>query len=64
MTSAILSVPARAETPGYVVSWGVQVAEASSRLQRLVFVTAGSNHTLAVDADGSIVAWGDNAYGQ
>ncbi len=49
---------------GAIVGWGRQVVLAQSELADLVAVAAGSCHNLGLKADGSIVAWGDNPFGQ
>ena len=48
----------------YIVGWGQQVVVGPSELTDVVEIAAGANHSLALKADGTIVAWGDNNYGQ
>ncbi len=49
---------------GEIWGWGSQVVVGQEALTDLVAVAAGSGHSLGLKADGSIVAWGDNDYGQ
>jgi hypothetical protein len=53
-----------AEGGGEIVGWGAQVILSEAELQDLVAVAGGSVHSLGLKTDGSIVAWGDNNYGQ
>jgi alpha-tubulin suppressor-like RCC1 family protein len=55
---------ASAQEVGSVVGWGVQVVVPQFELTDLVAVAGGWGHSLGLKADGSIVAWGDNEYGQ
>ena len=48
---------------GSIVGWGSQVVGVDLS-QGFIAVAAGSSHSLGLKADGSIVAWGDNYYGQ
>jgi len=48
---------------GSVVGWGAQVTP-TSQLACISAVSAGEWYSLALKADGSIVGWGDNYYGQ
>ena len=54
----------RAQDAGSIVGWGVQVTVPQSALTDLVAVAAGDEHSLGVKADGAIVAWGYNGFGQ
>ena len=49
--------------PGKIVGWGKQVVP-TDLSEGFVAVTAGLEHSLGLKADGSIVAWGDNWWGQ
>jgi alpha-tubulin suppressor-like RCC1 family protein len=60
--SARLVVASRQQM-GRVVSWGPGAAPAPE-LTGVVDVAAGEFHGLALLADGSVRAWGDNSYGQ
>lgn len=46
-----------------VVAWGSQ-SNTPAALSNVVAIAAGRAHSLALKADGSVFAWGDNAYGQ
>ena len=46
-----------------MVSWGLPNAVPASATN-VVSIAAGWGHSLALRADGAIVAWGDNSYGQ
>lgn len=46
-----------------VVAWG-DVPAPTPALSHAVQVAAGEAHSLAVKADGTVTAWGDNSYGQ
>ncbi|MHC4418601.1 MAG: RCC1 domain-containing protein, partial [Planctomycetota bacterium] len=57
-----LSPHARA---GSVVGWGNMVADSNDFAGvKFVALAAGEDHSLAIKADGSIVGWGYNIYGQ
>src|SRR6476646_5369930 len=45
-------------TPGNVFSWGSQVIPTVAPGTRFTKIAAGSAHSLALDSDGTIVAWG------
>ena len=53
-----------AAAQGSIIGWGGLVVVGPESLQDVVAVAAGVNHSLGVKADGSIVAWGGNDYGQ
>ncbi len=62
-----LGIPALAAaappgTSGSIVGWGDQVVVNLD--SGFVAISAGSLHSLGLKADGSIVAWGDNDFGQ
>src|SRR5512136_247400 len=63
-TVALLGVGAAIAQDGAIVGWGSQVVVPQSELTDLVAVAGGGHHSLALKADGSVVAWGWNAYGQ
>ncbi len=52
------------QTPGTVVSWGQQVIPYVAPGTRFKAVAATANHNLALKQDGTVIAWGDNTYGQ
>jgi alpha-tubulin suppressor-like RCC1 family protein len=59
---AWVSGAARAEVD--VVSWGLQTYDQGDLRERYSQIAAGASHTVALKNDGSVVAWGDNSYGQ
>ncbi|MBI4719361.1 MAG: PKD domain-containing protein [Planctomycetes bacterium] len=64
LSAAIGTAPsALAQTPGSIIGWGSQVVGVDLS-SGFVQVAAGGYHSLGLKADGSIVAWGDNQYGQ
>jgi hypothetical protein len=62
--TAELGAPGARGQDGAVVGWGEQVIVPQSRLTELVGVATGFEHSLGLTADGSIVAWGNNDFGQ
>ena len=46
-----------------VISWG-SLTNVPPNLTNAVAITAGQSHSLALRADGTVVAWGDNSFGQ
>jgi alpha-tubulin suppressor-like RCC1 family protein len=54
----------RAGQSGSVVGWGYQVTPPTDAGARLVAISGGGNHTLALRADGTVSAWGENYLGQ
>lgn len=62
---ACLQTPvSRAQESGSIIVWGGQVLLDPFALQDLTAVDCGSGHSLGLKADGSVVAWGFNGYGQ
>ena len=55
---------AYAQESGSIVGWGSQVVVEQSALEDLAAIAAGSFHSLGLKSDGTIVAWGQNNYGQ
>src|SRR5262245_39193239 len=53
-----------AQTPGSIVGWGSEIGLPPYKLQNVVAISASRNHNLALTSYGSIMAWGDNQYGQ
>ena len=49
---------------GSVVGWGIQRIDSSDFDAPFIAIAAGDWHSLALKADGSIVGWGSNEYGQ
>ena len=47
-----------------IVSWGAQVVSSAWNREAFTEITAGSGHTVARRADGSLVAWGSNIDGE
>ncbi len=61
---AALASAVFAQTPqGSIVEWGLRVVGVDLS-HGFISVVASSGHSLGLKADGSIVAWGDNSYGQ
>jgi alpha-tubulin suppressor-like RCC1 family protein len=53
--------------PGGVAAWGADASrqtDAPLALTNVIAVTGGRAHSLALNEDGTVVAWGDNQYGQ
>jgi alpha-tubulin suppressor-like RCC1 family protein len=48
---------------GNVVTWGYQ-NQVPEGVADIVAIAAGTHHTVGLKVDGTVVAWGDNAYGQ
>jgi alpha-tubulin suppressor-like RCC1 family protein len=48
---------------GKIVGWGSQVV-GTDMTGPFLSVAAGTHHSLGLKSDGSIVAWGDDHYGQ
>ena len=55
---------ARAQDAGAIVGWGPGVTDVTALQVGFVAVAGGNEYSLGLKADGSIVAWGDNGYGQ
>ena len=56
---------AQAQSAGTVVAWGISgQAPAPADLNGVTAIAAGRDHNLALKNDGTVVAWGDNAYGR
>jgi hypothetical protein len=49
---------------GSIVGWGGQRIDSSVFNGRFIAIAAGGRHGLALKADGSMVGWGYNEYGQ
>ncbi|MGB9620675.1 MAG: hypothetical protein ACPL7K_09705, partial [Armatimonadota bacterium] len=64
IAAALLAPASCAWSAGSIVGWGGQVVVEQTRLQNLIATSAGGWHSLGLRADGSIVAWGSNNYGQ
>ncbi len=47
-----------------VVGWGSQVFNSAWNQEQFAGIAAGGSHTVACRSDGSMVAWGNNRYGQ
>lgn len=52
--------------PGKVIAWGDNAEKQTSvpELKNVKTIAAGGYHSLALNADGTVVAWGRNDYGQ
>jgi len=60
----MLAAQADAAQTGSVIAWGSQVMPLVEPGTRFTAIAAGGGHSLALKADGAIVAWGDNSAGQ
>lgn len=60
------STAANATAAGNVVAWGSDPGETDvpAALTTATAIAAGFYHNLALEADGSVVAWGDDGFGQ
>src|SRR4030095_7826128 len=47
-----------------IAGWGRQVFDSRWSAEAFAEIAAGGNNTVARRSDGSVVAWGDNLYGQ
>ena len=56
--------PAPASGQGEILGWGREVVLSHEDLSDLIATAPGSYHSLAVKADGSLVAWGYNSKSQ
>jgi alpha-tubulin suppressor-like RCC1 family protein len=57
---ALLSGAVTSAAQAQIVTWGTPVLNSAFEGQAFVHVSAGGLHTLALRADGTIAAWGDN----
>ena len=57
---AIAVVSAEARAQAGVIGWGGKVFDSRGATDSFAMVEAGSDFTLALRADGSLVAWGSN----
>src|SRR5262245_55469815 len=55
---------AQATIAGTVVAWGIQTTIPLAAQSGVTAIAAGTGHTVALKADGSVVVWGDNSSGQ
>src|SRR5437016_6869622 len=60
----MLGVQAYAGPAGSVVPWGDQVLPVVQPGTRFTAIAAGWDHNLALKPDGTVVAWGNNDYGE
>lgn len=49
---------------GTVVGWGSRWLPEVPAGTRFTAIAAGTGHSLALESDGTVVAWGDNSHGQ
>src|SRR5437899_12160094 len=68
VATASFCPPSEAEisglTPGTVISWGEQVIPYTQPGTRYQAIAAGAGHSLALKSDGTVAAWGYNAFGE
>ena len=53
---------ALSQSTGFVLQWGSHVIVGPEVLEDFVTVAGGGYHSLGLKSDGTIVAWGSNAY--
>ena len=53
-----------AATTDTIITWGASAGIPPTGLSNIVAIDAGNNFGLALKADGTVVTWGDNTYGQ
>jgi hypothetical protein len=54
----------RAQSIGSLAGWGRHVVVDPSAFDNLASIAAGTQHSLGLKSDGTIIAWGLNDYGQ
>ena len=61
-----LLLPTHAQTPapGYLAAWGQVPGVAPVGLGNVTAIAGGQSHAVALRADGTVVAWGDDEVGQ
>src|SRR5690349_17340321 len=59
-TLALACTLSAAHTQSGVIGWGVKAFDSRGASDSFVQVSAGENHTVALHADGTLVAWGNN----
>ena len=61
---ALLATSRSSFAQDQVIDWGAQVGNSAWHQEQFVEVAASRFHTVARHSDGSVVAWGNNSYGQ
>ena len=61
--TSLICLPSARLAASQVVVWGDQI-NVPGGLSNVVAVAAGANHNLALKSDGTVIAWGDDTYGQ
>ena len=61
---AAIAESSLAATTDPVITWGASAGIPPTELSNIVAIDAGNNFGLALKADGTVVTWGDNTYGQ
>jgi alpha-tubulin suppressor-like RCC1 family protein len=68
LSIVLTSAPVAGQPAGQVVVWGTNgwtaVSINGQPLTNVVAISAGTSHALALRSDGTVVAWGDNQFGQ
>jgi hypothetical protein len=64
LCSIPLAAAVQAQQTGSVIGWGNPVLVAGEQLAQLEAISAGTHHGLGLLPDGSVVAWGNDQYGQ
>src|SRR5262245_11626288 len=64
LSTVLLPTQAQAPAPGYLSGWGNLPGLTPIGLDNVIAIAGGKYHAVALKADGTVVAWGDNEFGQ
>ena len=62
--TVLLPTQAQTPAPGYLAGWGQLPGLTPVGLDNVIAIAGGQSHAVALRADGTVVAWGDNEFGQ